>query len=86
MITRFIYFVYPKNIIKLRNLRESLSQEILYFVNLHIKEADPKYESERILYKTESENGDSEEIIMKRRNSNRKPKRILQELSSILGS
>lgn len=86
MITRFIYFVYPKNIIKLKTLRENLSKEILDFVNFHIKEVDPKFEQERILYAKELERGDSEQEIVFRRSSMRKHKNkfLEDEISSFI--
>ncbi len=86
MITRFIYFVYPKNIIKLKTLRENLSKEILDFVNIHIREADPKYDQERILFAKELERGDSEQEIVMRRSSMRKHKNAFleDEISTII--
>lgn len=86
MITRFIYFVYPKNIIKLKTLRENLSKEILDFVNIHIKEADPKFEQERILYAKELERGDSEQEIVFSRSLLRKHKNkyLEDEISSFI--
>ena len=86
MITRFIYFVYPKNILKLKSIRENLSKEILDFVNTHIREADPKYDQERILFTKEHERGDSEQEIIKRRSSMRKNKNkfLEDEISSII--
>ena len=86
MITRFIYFVYPKNIIKLKTIRENLSKEILDFVNIHIRDADPKYEQDRILFAKEIERGDSEQEILMRRFVRRKSKnRYLEdEISSII--
>jgi hypothetical protein len=85
MLTRFIYLVYPNNIIKLKSLRAILAKEIIEFVDKHIKEADPKYEKERILYSKEFERGDSEKVVLMRRNSLRKNKRNLEEeIDSVL--
>ncbi len=69
-ISRFLYFIYPKNIVKLKTQRECLVQDVLEFVNNYIGEADPKYEKERILFVNEKEN--NEKNILIRRNSLRK--------------
>ena len=85
MLSRFLYFVYPKNIVKLKSSREALAKEVLEFVNVHIRDADPKYEEERILFKKEADRGDSEKEVMIRRNSQRKSKKYLSdEISNIL--
>jgi hypothetical protein len=85
MLSRFLYFVQPKNILKLKSQREALVQEIHGFVDNHIKEADPKYEEERILFKKEEADGDSEKEILMRRNSRRKTTiSMSQEVSSLL--
>ena len=81
---RFLYFVYPKNILKLKTLRQNLAEEILSFVNAHIKEADPKYEKERILFKKENARGDTEKQVMISRNAMRKSSGVIdRELSQI---
>ena len=69
-ISRFLYFLYPKNIVKLKTQRECLVKEVLEFVNNYISEADPKYEKERVLFAKEKEPG--EKNILIRRNSMRK--------------
>jgi hypothetical protein len=79
ILSRFLYFVYPKNILKLKSHREILSQEILEFVNEHIREADPKYEETRILFKDETLSGYSEKEVFLRRNSSRKTKNYVKE-------
>ncbi len=85
MLSRFLYFVYPKNIVKLKSSRETLVKEVLEFVDVHIKDADPKYDEERILFKKEADRGDSEKEVMLRRNSLRKSKKYLSdEISNIL--
>ena len=87
MLSRFLYFVQPKNILKLKNQRETLVKEVLEFVDKNIREADPRYEQERILFKKEEENGDSDKVIMMHRNSLRKTtKRMSDEISSVLAS
>ncbi len=85
MLSRFLYFVQPKNILKLKNQRETLVKEILEFVDSHIKEADPKFEQERILFKKEEADGDSEKEILMRRNSKRRTTLAMtEEVSSLL--
>jgi hypothetical protein len=69
-ISRFLYFIYPNRILKLRDQREHLAKEVLEFVDRHIVEVDPKYEKERILYYKES--GESEKNILIKRNLKRK--------------
>jgi hypothetical protein len=82
-ISRFLYFIYPKNILKLKDQREHLSHEIIDFVDKHIAEVDPKYEKERILYVKES--GESEKNILIKRNLSRKlPLDIRNELKLLL--
>ena len=78
--------MYPKNIIKLKTLRENLSKEILDFVNIHIRDADPKYEQDRILFAKEIERGDSEQEILLRRFERRKSKNsyLEDEISSFI--
>jgi hypothetical protein len=85
MISRFIYFLYPKNILKLKSQRETLAGEVLEFVNTHIKDADPKYDEERILYQDETKLGAKENDELIRRNSLRKIKQHLtEEISTVL--
>jgi len=87
MLSRFLYFVYPKNILKLKSQRETLAKEVLQFVDIHIKDADPKYDEERILFKKEADRGDSEKDIFVRRNSMRKSKQyLIDEVKNILSS
>jgi hypothetical protein len=85
ILSRFLYFINPKNITKLKASRELLAKEVLEFVNVHIKDADPKYANERILFKKELDRGDTEKEIMIRRNSTRKSKKsITEEVSDLL--
>lgn len=85
MISRFVYFVTPKKILKLKHTREVLVKDVLEFVDAHIKETDPKYEEERILYKKETDSKYSEKEVMLRRNSMRKNKPYIQdEINSII--
>ena len=79
ILSRFLYFVQPKNILKLKSTRQALAKEVLEFVDLHIRDADPKYEAERILYKKESDSGYSEKEVLFRRNSIRKSKDYIKE-------
>ncbi len=85
ILSRFLYFVYPKNILKLKSSREKLAEEVLEFVNSHIRDADPNYEEDRILFKNEIERGDLEMEVLMRRNSLRKMKKYLaEEVNDIL--
>lgn len=79
MVSRFIYFISPRNILKLKKQREILSRDVLDFVNQHIRDADPKYEQERILFQSETQKGEDESNILLRRNSRRKMKKELQD-------
>jgi hypothetical protein len=72
ILARFLYFVSPFKISKLRTSRGDLVKDILSFVNQFISEADPKYAAERIIRKRESDRGDTEKEIIMRRNSFRK--------------
>jgi hypothetical protein len=76
--SRFLYFIYPNNIIKLKNQREELSKDIREFISNNLGE----YEKDRILFK--EENGQEEKNILIKRNSGRKTsKDISNELTSI---
>lgn len=85
MLSRFLYFVQPKKIVKLKLQRETLVQSVLGFVDKHIREVDPSYEEERILFKKEIDSGESDKSIMMKRNSIRRTSRkISNEVSNIL--
>jgi hypothetical protein len=76
--SRFLYFIHPKNIIKLKNHREELSSDIRVFISNNLGE----YEKDRILFKVE--NGQEEKNILIRRNSLRKTsKDVTEELTTI---
>ncbi len=76
--SRFLYFIYPKNTIKLKNQREKLCEDIRDFINNNIGE----YDKDRILFKEEK--GQEEKNILIRRNSLRKTsKDVDDELKSI---
>jgi hypothetical protein len=75
-ISRFLYFIYPNRILKLKDHREHLVKEILDFVDTHINEVDPKYEKERILFNKEK--GESEKNILIQRNHARKLSRDIR--------
>jgi len=81
MMSRFLYFVYPKKIVKLKNQRENLTNELMEFVDKNINEVDPKFQDERIILMKKNEN-EKDELI--RRNSQRKSKKhMIEELSKI---
>jgi hypothetical protein len=81
--SRTLYFIQPKNVLKIKAEREELAKDVLAFVDRHIGEMDPKYEEERILYKKEKDE-DAEKKILLRRNSARKGNRRQSEAIDIL--
>ncbi len=85
MISRFVYFVSPSNIFKLKMQRETLAKEVIDYVNEHIAQADPKYAEERIISQHEAQKGYDENKIIISRNTKRKMKKEYSEqIDSVL--
>jgi hypothetical protein len=76
--SRFLYFVFPKKIIKLKRQREQLVQEIKLYTNKYIGIVDEKYNMERV-FNIESEIDEGDTLI--RKNPQRKKKKhIIEEI------
>ncbi len=76
--SRFLYFIYPNNIKKLKHQREELSDDIRVFISNNLGE----YEKDRILFK-EEENQEEKNILIKRNSGRKTSNDISNELTSI---
>jgi hypothetical protein len=75
--SRFLYFVFPKRIIKLQRTREHLVEEIKYFTNKYIGEVDEKYTMNRVINDVEAEIDEGDALI--RKNTHRKKKQHIHD-------
>ncbi len=87
--SRFLYFVFPKKIIKLQKKRENLAIKIQNYVNKYIKESQDKNirletlidkENEQLL-KKESINGNETENYLSKTKKKKKFSRINEEIN-----
>lgn len=78
---RFLYFVYPKNIDRIRNIRKRLLEELQKIVDNCIKDIDAHYEENRILRNSGIK---EEEVVKKTSNSRIIPESFKQEIDNLL--
>jgi len=48
--SRFVYFIFPEKVIKLRETRRKLHEDVKSYIDTHITEVDPNYKEDRILF------------------------------------
>jgi uncharacterized coiled-coil DUF342 family protein len=75
--SRFLYFVFPKKIIKLQQKREQLRNEIKNITNKYIGEVDERFRQDRLINNADSEIDEADALIKK--TSKRKKKKQIHE-------
>jgi hypothetical protein len=67
--SRFLYFLFPQRVIKLKNRREELVKQIKGFINKYIGDVDERYRKDRLVNEDEIIN---ESDILIRKSTKRK--------------